>query len=371
MTQPLGFAVIGAGGFARFAVAQFVQRAGARLVGVHDPDASAMAQMLLAHPAITRFEDLNALLCDAAVDLVYIGSPPFLHHSQSLAALQAGKHVICEKPAALKWADAQALSVLAADRGLLFVVNLMQRYNPLFDAVKMLIETAVLGAFIHGYFENYASDEFLPADHWFWDEARSGGIFIEHGVHFFDLFEGWLGPGRVLAAQKIGRPGAALVTDIVQCDVLYEGQAPVRFHHAFNQPKALDRQEMRLQFERGEITLFEWVPTRLVLNCICTDDELARLQAIFPEAAIDLASQTDGPRAARGRGKDFSYRHRVHLETDVHQSKNDLYEELLRRMFDDQLSWIEHRSRVRRIDAVNAVRSVGMAEQADAMAVRF
>lgn len=371
MTHPLGFAVIGAGGFARFAVAQFVQRAATRLVGVHDPDASAMAQMLQAHPGITAFDNLDALLCDPAVDLVYIASPPYLHHSHSLAALQAGKHVICEKPAALKRADAQALSGLAANRGLLFVVNLMQRYNPLFDAVKMLVETAVLGEFSHGYFENYASDEFLPADHWFWDETRSGGIFIEHGVHFFDLFEGWLGPGRVVAAQKIGRPGAAQLTDIVQCDVLYTGQAPVRFYHAFNQPKVLDRQEMRLQFERGEITLFEWVPTRLVLNCICTDDELDRLQAIFPAAAIDLTSQADGPSDVRGRGKAFGYRHRVRLETDVHQSKTDLYEGLLRRMFDDQLSWIEHRSRVRRIDAGNAIRSVEVAEQAEAMAVRF
>jgi predicted dehydrogenase len=371
MTQPLGFAVIGAGGFARFAVAQFVQRAGTRLVGVHDPDSSAMAQMLQAHPGITAFDNLDALLCEPAVDLVYIGSPPFLHHPQSLAALRAGKHVICEKPAALNRADAQALSRLAADRGLLFVVNLMQRYNPLFDAVKTLLETAVLGAFIHGYFENYASDEFLPADHWFWDETRSGGIFIEHGVHFFDLFEGWLGPGRVVAAQKIGRPGAAHITDIVQCDVLYAGQAPVRFHHAFNQPKALDRQAMRLQFERGEITLFEWVPTRLVLNCICTDDELARLKAIFPAASVDLASHADGLRAARGRGKDFSHRHQLHLETDVQQSKTDLYEGLVRCMFDDQLNWIENRSRVRKIDAVNAVRSVEVAEQADTMAVRF
>ena len=371
MTRPLGFAVIGAGGFARFAVAQFVQRAGTRLVGVHDPDASATAQMLQAHPGTIAFDSVDQLLSDAAVDLVYIASPPFLHHAQSRLALQAGKHVICEKPAALTGAEARALSGLAAERGLLFVVNLMQRYNVLFDAVKTLVETAVIGEFIHGYFENYASDEFLPVDHWFWDETCSGGIFIEHGVHFFDLFEGWLGPGRVVAAQKISRPGAAQLIDIAQCDVLYPGQAPVRFHHGFNQPKALDRQEMRLQFERGEITLFEWVPTRLVLNALCNDDELAQLQALFPAAAVDLTSQTDGPCAVRGRGKDFSYRHRVRLDTGVQQSKTQLYEGLLRRMFDDQVDWIVHPSRMRRIDAGNAVRSVDVAEQADAMAVRF
>lgn len=97
----------------------------------------------------------------------------------------------------------------------------------------------------------------------------------------------------------------------------------------------------------------------------------AAAQVIFPGAAISLTSQADGPCEVRGRGKAFSYRHLVHLETDVLQSKTELYEGLVRRMFDHQLSWIEHRSRLRRIDAGNAVRSVVVAEQADTMAVRF
>ena len=82
----------------------------------------------------------------------------------------------------------------------------MQRYNPLYHAVKALIDSALLGEFLHGYFENYAADEFLTPDHWFWDPAKSGGIFIEHGVHFFDLFEGWLGGGRVVAGHRTLRP---------------------------------------------------------------------------------------------------------------------------------------------------------------------
>ena len=92
--------------------------------------------------------------------------------------------------------QADAMIALARKRELLLAVNLMQRYNPLFEAVKRLIESQILGELLHGYFENYASDENLPPDHWFWDRAKSGGIFIEHGVHFFDMFAGWLGPGR-------------------------------------------------------------------------------------------------------------------------------------------------------------------------------
>ena len=43
----------------------------------------------------------------------------------------------------------------------------------------------------------------LNPDHWFWDESKSGGIFIEHGVHFFDLFSGWLGEGKIVDALQL------------------------------------------------------------------------------------------------------------------------------------------------------------------------
>ena len=86
----------------------------------------------------------------------------------------------------------------------------------------------------------------LTADHWFWDETKSGGIFIEHGVHFFDMFSGWLGKGKVVNALQMQRPGIdEKITDRVQATVLYK-EGIVNFYHGFDQPKILDRQEMRL-----------------------------------------------------------------------------------------------------------------------------
>src|SRR5438105_9601302 len=133
----------------------------------------------------------------------------------------------------------------------------MQRYNPLGDQVRRLIESKALGGFLHGYFENYASDENLPLEHWFWDRTKSGGIFIEHGVHFFDLFAGWLGPGKMEAAQVCRRPNST-IEDQAQCMVRYsfsenKGGILVNFYHGFTQPGRLDRQELRLIFERGDV----------------------------------------------------------------------------------------------------------------------
>ena len=82
----------------------------------------------------------------------------------------------------------------------------MQRYNPVYDAVAPADRIEGPGRGPARHFENYASDENLPPEHWFWDRSKSGGIFIEHGVHFFDLFAGWLGPGTVAAAQAASGP---------------------------------------------------------------------------------------------------------------------------------------------------------------------
>jgi predicted dehydrogenase len=370
MDEQVRFAVIGAGNFARFAVSQFVQNPDATLVGVYDADEESIASFNAAYPGAKVHESMDGLLADPAVELVYIGSPPFLHYEQSLAALKAGKHVICEKPAATELPHAQELSRYADHHGLLFVVNLMQRYNPLYDAVEKLIDTQILGSFIHGFFENYASDEPLPPGHWFWDDAKSGGIFIEHGVHFFDMFAGWLGDGEVTAAQRLERQGQPGIWDIAQCEVIYEGNAPVHFFHGFNQPRILDRQQMRLQFERGDITLEEWVPNRLVLQATCTRAESQQLQALFPAATITVIEQWDALQHACGRFKPIEFDLKIRLDTGVIQPKVAVYEDLLRAMFDDQLHWLADRSHKRKVDARNATQSLAVAVDADLMAKR-
>jgi len=370
MISRVNLAVVGAGGFARFAVRQFIQRGDTRLAGVYDSNPDSIGLFRSLNPDSRVYATLDELLKDPTVDLVYIGSPPSVHHEQSLAALKAGKHVICEKPAAIDDRHARELRQYAEQNDLLFVVNLMQRYNPLYAAVATLINERLLGEFVHGFFENYASDEFLPAEHWFWEDALSGGIFIEHGVHFFDMFAGWLGTGEVVAAQRLQRSGHPGIRDIAQCEVIYSGNAPVHFYHAFNQPKILDRQELRLQFERGDITLHEWVPNRLLLQAACTASEEERLKALFPGAAVTILQQWDAPQQSHGRFKRIDYDRKIRLDTGEIQPKNELYETLIRAMFDDQLGWLADRSRERKIDAGNAVESLAIAIAADRLAAQ-
>ncbi len=349
--------VIGCGGFGLFALQQYVQVPGVKLVGMVDPH-SAAAIAFAKRFGVEEVQGLDALLNRADIDLVYIATPPFLHYEQGLRAVQAGKHVICEKPMAMSVAQADELVAAARQHDRLLVANLMQRYNPLFDAVKSLIDEGVLGEFLHGYFENYATDEGLGPEHWFWDRAKSGGIFIEHGVHFFDLFAGWLGEGQVVAAQAETRPASA-VEDQVQATVRYPGGALVNFYHGFHQPGRLDRQELRLVFEHGDVTLHEWIPTRFRIHAAVSEEQTKRLTELFPNGRLRAAQTYGGPqRQCRGRFKELDVYQLVELNGGDEHIKLHLYGDLVRALFEDQVAWVRDRGHTRRLTEKNGRDSV-------------
>src|SRR3954452_4386494 len=123
----VGLGVIGCGGFGLFALQQFTQVPGVGLVGMaatHRPASLAAA----ARFGVENTDDLDAFLGRGDLDVVYIATPPFLHHVQALAALEAGKHVIVEKPLAMTVAEADELIATARKRDRLVAANLMQRY---------------------------------------------------------------------------------------------------------------------------------------------------------------------------------------------------------------------------------------------------
>jgi predicted dehydrogenase len=364
----LNIGVVGAGSFAEFAVQSFIQVDGISIVAVYDTDPVAASRFTKAFSAKSH-PQYTSLLNDPNVHLVYIATPPYLHYSQSKAALLAGKHVICEKPAALRTAEAEELATLAGSKKLLYVVNLMQRYNPLVNVVSDIVENKILGNFLHGFFENYASDEKLTPDHWFWDEGKSGGIFIEHGVHFFDLFSAWLGKGEIIHAAQWQRTDTIQkIFDRVQATVNYPN-GPVNFYHGFDQPKLLDRQELRLQFERGDVTLYEWIPVKIRLHGLLKKEHLEILKNNLTDCSIVDHSLSDTDKQkVMGRFHHLVFDQLITLESGHISDKQKRYEELLISMIRDQWNWIRDHSHNRVINEHNAVESIRMAETATILA---
>src|SRR5262245_54712772 len=117
--------VVGCGGFGLYALQQFAQVPGVKLVsmsGTHRQAAIAAARRF----GIPDIEDVGKMLERDDIDLIYIATPPFLHHEQAIEALRAGKHVICEKPLAMTMNQADEMIAEAARRDRLLIANLMQ-----------------------------------------------------------------------------------------------------------------------------------------------------------------------------------------------------------------------------------------------------
>ncbi len=365
MARTLGIGVLGLGGFGMFAAQQFAQVPGAALrciAGTHREAAVKAAERF----GLPDVKEVGAMLAMPEVDLVYIATPPFLHHEHALQSLQAGKHVIVEKPLSMTAEQGDELVALAKAKGLLMTTNLMQPYNPLYAQVKRLIDSKVLGEVLHGFFENYACDEGLAPEHWFWDPNKSGGIFIEHGVHFFDMFAGWLGPGRVESAGRVLRPGSG-IEEQVHCTARY-GTVPVNFYHGFTQAGRMDRQELRILFERGDVSLHEWIPTQAIVRAALDEKDTGTLSSIFPGARIDVEALYGGAeRAVRARHKGYEVYQRFTL-TSAPALKMTLYGDLLRAMLADQLAFLADPSHPRVVDERNGAASLRMSVEATRLA---
>jgi predicted dehydrogenase len=144
------------------------------------------------------------MLADQQLDLVSIVTPPYLHHEMTLAALERGCHVLCEKPFALNLAQAREMLAAARQAGVVHAVDHEFRYLPARLKMKELVESGYLGELLTVRI-SAQSDMLLDpqARPWTWwhDREKGGGILGALGSHLIDTLRWWFGEIVELAAQ--------------------------------------------------------------------------------------------------------------------------------------------------------------------------
>jgi predicted dehydrogenase len=132
VTEPLRIGVAGVGHFGRFHALKIAASDRAVAAGIFDPDAG-RAKAVSAETGAPVL-DLSGLM--AASDALVIAAPAEAHHALAAEALQAGKHVLVEKPVAATLAQADELAALAAARGLVLQVGHLERFSAAFTAIE-------------------------------------------------------------------------------------------------------------------------------------------------------------------------------------------------------------------------------------------
>jgi predicted dehydrogenase len=153
------------------------------------------AQAVAAEFGIPRAFDDYADLVAAEVDLVSITAPPHLHHQMAMAAVAAGRHVLCEKPMALDAAEAAEMLATAEQRGVVHLVDHELRFNPNRRKVKSLIDDGFIGRPRLAMITVVGSGRANPSQPWSWwsDLGQGGGLLNAQGSHQIDLLRYWLG----------------------------------------------------------------------------------------------------------------------------------------------------------------------------------
>ncbi len=185
----LNAAVVGTG-FMGSAHTEALHRLGIDVVGIlgSSPEKSLKAAQELG--ILKGYETYSDLLADADVDVVHITTPNHLHFPQSKAALEAGKHVLCEKPLAMTSKETNELVMLAEETGLVAGVNYNLRFYPLNLEARDIVRRGDLGE-VFSIAGSYVQDWLLyPTDYNWRVLPEKGGklrAIADIGTHWLDL----------------------------------------------------------------------------------------------------------------------------------------------------------------------------------------
>ncbi|MFC4810793.1 Gfo/Idh/MocA family protein [Paenibacillus sp. GCM10023250] len=172
-----------------YAYVNGLRRLGIEIAGVADPEEARGRQA--AHDFGTRWERDYGKLLASDIDAVVVCSENALHREMAVAAAEAGKHVLCEKPLADSLEGAEAIVAAARKHGVQLMTAFPCRFHPAAAAMKRDVESGVLGRIRALEGTNRGT---MPGG-WFIDKAKSGGgAVIDHTVHVVDLMR-WIMPG--------------------------------------------------------------------------------------------------------------------------------------------------------------------------------
>ena len=187
--QTIGVGVVGTG-FIGAAHVEGLRRIGIQVLGLAE-NTMERATQKAAELGIPRiYGSLEDMLGDPDIDVVHLATPNYLHHPQAMAALLAGKHVICEKPLAMNTVESAEMVRLAAEKNLVNAVNYNIRMYPLAQQARSMVQNGDLGDLfiLQG---SYLQDWLLFPTDWNWrlepDLGGSPRAVSDIGSHWLDL----------------------------------------------------------------------------------------------------------------------------------------------------------------------------------------
>lgn len=183
------------------------------------------------------YADWREMIKNHELDLVCIATPTDTHAEMALAALDAGAHVLCEKPTAMDAGEAAAMRDRAAELGRIGVLGHELRFNPNRMKIAELVQSGAIGEIRHVHITNitpgWADPAARPKNDWWSLADRGGGRLGANGSHQTDLLRWWFGEAQAVMGRavtmipnrvdpKSGEPWTATADDVVHMSLELE-----------------------------------------------------------------------------------------------------------------------------------------------------
>jgi UDP-N-acetylglucosamine 3-dehydrogenase len=214
--------VIGAGNiFDKGYAPAFAATDAIRVAAVCDLDRGAAERAAMRLGGIPHHATADEMLAAADLDAVMVMTPTHTHAGLAIAALEAGLHVLCEKPMARTAADARRMAAAAARTGQRLMIGQSRRFDDRWIAIDDQVRAGRIGTPVYAFRAEHAFNG-APAGGWQWNDTQSGGVLWDVGVHVADFFHWILGATPLTAFTKVlhardesragGGPDVAVVT---------------------------------------------------------------------------------------------------------------------------------------------------------------
>ncbi|TVR51209.1 MAG: gfo/Idh/MocA family oxidoreductase [Puniceicoccaceae bacterium] len=188
MSDTLNFGFIGAGKISGYSASSVNKHPHARVAAAHDLSPERLRELCEGNNIPTAYATAEELLADKSIDAVYIAVPNKFHAPLSIQALEAGKHVILDKPFALNLKEAEQVAAAAKKSGKIFTLGMNQRFAPDSQKVRSLVADGVLGEVYHAKAYWQRREGIPRLGTWFGNKELAGaGCLYDIGVHVLDL----------------------------------------------------------------------------------------------------------------------------------------------------------------------------------------
>ena len=226
--QMTRYGIIGCGAWGQHYAAAINRNPRLELVAIADIAENTQETLRIDYPNVAISTDYKDVIA-ADVDAIAVVSPNYLHHEHGIAVLEAGKHLLIEKPFGLSAAECDDMIRLAREKNLQLVVGHQFRLSSLWGLIKKMVDDGFVGEPRYALVELSRNPYRLGADGWRYDLKRVGDWIAEEPIHFLDLavwyFEKYAKPVSIHASANSTDSGRPELQDNVGATINFSNGA--------------------------------------------------------------------------------------------------------------------------------------------------